>query len=768
MSAMDVTVDDVSENDSDGNDSDSDNDSKPDTRIQTILEQSKEVNSEDEAPAYETVLVNDDRTNDQHDESEEEDEPAYGTVLLRDNEVEDRMSSPKNTVPPPSLFGDDEDSDIDGESTYATTSSVQDHVDVPTPQQTMPPPPPRASNRDSSSSCKKSIPRETPTVQPQTDGCRTEIKRKLRELGSCFVGGDDEPMTKGDVVRMLTSMLNAGKQVDAPTTDTTHTTPDHGTSPIAPIMDLLIETNGKVFMSAEMAKLMSTTPTFACIAKARCVGSTSSKTTYFLTPGGFRKVSDYGDAFKPILRQIITETRELLLGAVTDETPEAVRLAIRSWAQASISNAEAIFTEAVQTYVTAWDDFDLNGRLMGGDDAIIDTSSGSVEVRSCTHADHVSYNVGYDIKNVLENQKTAEYLAFKQKLERIIKVPGHRSYLMPLLAAVALNGHKAWLMKLIMAVCGPKDSAKSTLFLYLIAALGNDYSGNIDFNELTTGQATGSCNDAAMRMYLDRKRFCLIDEGEEDDSDVSGRSRKRLMHSRIKSLMSNTPKKARGAHSLQYNNVGNFPFIVITLNQSNMFAKPSNNDDLDRWLLLNADSLAKFKTGVDDDDVAHVYTKDPGFVHPETVKANRIHMLSLLCEYYNASFDEEASIPTDLLRVRNEWDYRYEGGGSSSNDVAATTPPAPLYIVPSGKNRTQSEVLDDLIEKTCELLVKAPGKLVTLKVRTKFEHPWSMTHEALLGSLYLTTERLFSAHNLQHRILSTHSLQHRTTLVSEP
>jgi hypothetical protein len=571
-----------------------------------------------------------------------------------------------------SIFGNDDESgeDDDLSSTFGETSSVQD----PALQQAMPPPPPR---RPSSSVDGK------PNKASKKSHTREEVDQK--EPGPPPVQCVGNPHVKR-------------------------------------VMELLVETNGKVFRSGEMAKLMSMTETFKCIAKARCVGSTTNKTTYFLTKGGYRNVANYGDAFKPIFRQIVEETREMLVSAIADHTPEPVRIAILSWSESSLNAAESIFIEAVQTYVTAFDDFDLNGRLMGGDDLIIDTSSGSVVLRECTRDDHVSYSVGYDIKTVLTNQKTAEYLAFKQKLERIIKVPGHRAYLMPLLAAVALNGNKAWLMKLIMAMCGPKDSAKSTLFLYVVKALGDDYSGNIDFNELTTGQSTGSCNDAAMRRYLDRKRFCLIDEGAEDDDDgtqSSGRSRKRLMHSRIKSLMSNTPKKARNAHSLQYSNVGKFPFIVITLNQSNMFPKPSNKDDRNRWLLVNADSLAKFKTGVVDDDVAHVYAKDADFVSDETINKNRIHMLSLLCEYYNSTFDEEASIPDDMLQVREEWNYRYDTEGevgSSSTDLVPTAAPAPIYLVPPDRTQTPTEALNELVEKTCELLVATSGKLVTLMV----------------------------------------------------
>lgn len=476
------------------------------------------------------------------------------------------------------------------------------------------------------------------------------------------------------------------------------------------VIDALVDTD--VFHEELLGKLMSKTNAFRSIAKSRSSG-TSEKSMYFLTPGGFRCAAKYGDAFHCVVRGVLNETRELMVEALGEHLPECVHKSVKRWGIGNMAHAKRILIEeAAVVHVDAWDDFDLDGRLTGGDDAILDTSSGQVVVRECTFDDHVSYNVGYNVSNVISNRTTAEYAEFKAKLLRIIKEPGHRDFLLPLVANVVLNGHIAWLLKLIMAVCGPKDSAKSTLFMYVLAAIG-DYGGNIDYNELTSGQATGSSNDAAMRIYLGLKRFCLIDEGQEEDADQA-RGRKRMLHSRIKSFMGGTPKKARASNSLNYSEVTKFPFFCITLNQSNMFAKPANKDDLDRWLLINATSLASFKSGVVDGDAAHVYAKDPDFVKSETIKKNRLHMLSLLCEYYDAGFDPEVALPADLRRIRDEWDYKYDASGSPSAAVDAG-PPAPYYVVHEG-SKTSEEAFADLVQQVAGMCKRAKGKLVTLKV----------------------------------------------------
>lgn len=478
------------------------------------------------------------------------------------------------------------------------------------------------------------------------------------------------------------------------------------------VVEFVTKSDGRVFDAELVGQLMAQTAEFKLIAKARSTGTTD-RSIYFLTPGGFRCAAKYGDAFRRVFRTVVQQTRELMVAALPGDVSPTVLSAVELWARTDTARAERIFTEAVALHVEAWDDFDLDGRLTGGDDAILDTSSGKVVVRECTFHDHVSYNVGYNIANAISNRTTAEYTEFKTKLLRIIKEPDHRDFLLPIVANVVLNGHVAWLLKLIMVMCGPKDSAKSTLFLYVLSAIGNDYGGNIDFNELTSGQATGSSNDAAMRLYLSLKRFCLIDEGEEEDIDHS-KGRKRMLHSRIKSFMSNTPRKSRAAHTLNYTEVAKFPFFCITLNQANMFAKPGNADDLERWLLINATSLASFKAGVVDDDVAHVYTKDPDFVKPETIKKNRLHMLSLLCEYYDAGFDPEAAMPADLRRIRDEWDYKYETPDSPSAAVDGD-PPTPYYVV-HNKSQTSDEALTEVVEQVTGMCTRAKGKLVTLKV----------------------------------------------------
>ena len=132
-------------------------------------------------------------------------------------------------------------------------------------------------------------------------------------------------------------------------------------------------------------------------------------------------------------------------------------------------------------------------------------------------------------------------------------------------------------------------------------------------------------NENAMRVYLNFKRFCLVDEGaEEADSNRGARPRKRMLMSRIKQLMSNTPKKARGMHSHAYSEPELFGHIVIACNQVNMPEAPACKDDLERWLLFNSSNFASFQSVDDDDESRHIYRKDPDFFMRQNVQAKRL------------------------------------------------------------------------------------------------------------------------------------------------
>jgi hypothetical protein len=84
--------------------------------------------------------------------------------------------------------------------------------------------------------------------------------------------------------------------------------------------------------------------------------------------------------------------------------------------------------------------------------------------------------------------------------------------------------------------------------------------------------------------------------------------------------------------------------------------------------------------------------------------------------------------------------------------TSTTASPMPIYIVPAETNRTQSEALDELVAKTCELLVTAPGRLVTLMVcfqtvEPKCTDPTQSTFsqpciQALMGTMRKLTDEV--------------------------
>ena len=112
------------------------------------------------------------------------------------------------------------------------------------------------------------------------------------------------------------------------------------------------------------------------------------------------------------------------------------------------------------------------------------------------------------------------------------------------------------------------------------------------------------------------------------------------------------------------------------------------------------------------------------------MKNNRLHMFSLLCEYYDPTFTADAAetlIPADLLEVRNKWDYTYEQTDAPPEPDAG--PPAPYYVVLS-EDQTPEQALDALVARAVGKLRRAPGKFVLTQVRASH----AVTREPGTGS----------------------------------
>ncbi|MEK9577708.1 MAG: hypothetical protein VW008_00010 [Aquiluna sp.] len=545
--------------------------------------------------------------------------------------------------------------------------------------------------------------------------------------------------------------------------------------------------------------LLAKTVVFKTLARRKC-GVGNEKNIYIFTPGGYRLLSADCDARMVFMHSVYDEARIMLLNALdsietetdklisdaeggegntnecgeplernTNECGELLerkkqiaisRRKVKKWGHNEVLNGEMehIIFEAAMRHVEAWDDFDEDGHLLGGNDGLIDTSSGRVVVRDYEMGkDRVSASVGYDIKGVPENMHSHDYATFKHKLLRILKDEIQRDYVLFLISMVVLDGGISWAIKLACVVCAPKDCAKTCLFQFVFEALGPEYAAMLDFIYLTMANSSNSTNEAAIRRLLNKKRFVFVDEGADmDEGGSTARLSQRLSHARLKSYMSTARKMSRTIKSHDFEECNSIPMIFIAVNESNMFARPTNDDDLKRWVVLNKDSMASFQSGVDDDPANHVYAKDTEFLLKGSLRSNRLNMLTLLCEYYDkcpykTAAELETNMPPCLIANRDNWDVGY---------AATRQDPLLLDFMPPAEDDTLTieSALKSCVFKTCSFLTEAPGKLVTLKVcqavhcymshvtcsaPTPLTHPPPMPQQEFLQVMHATTSDLF-------------------------
>ena len=309
------------------------------------------------------------------------------------------------------------------------------------------------------------------------------------------------------------------------------------------------------------------------------------------------------------------------------------------------------FYEAALRHALQIERFNVDGWLLGADDCIIDSSSGRPEARPYDPDDHVSMSIGFDAKNFRSNADTPEYREFKTKILRVFRDPGVCEWAMRVLAQLTFDGDTVFGQRHTEFVCAERGSGKTLLFKMTLAMLGQ-YAGVINYSELTSHMQSGSTDYNSFAMHIAFRRLIVADEG---DENVGTQRARPVCWTRLKAIQGNAPKKARLAGKNQYKTVetGFVGLIAVLCNPSNMTEQPTD-EMVPTLSLLNDECLAQF--GDVDDPDNYRFLKDETFLRDSVIRSNRLHMLTLLSEYYDPAFNVMSNMPDMLIHIRNNWD----------------------------------------------------------------------------------------------------------------
>lgn len=118
-------------------------------------------------------------------------------------------------------------------------------------------------------------------------------------------------------------------------------------------------------------------------------------------------------------------------------------------------------------------EFDTNGKLLGGTDGLLDTTSGTPRFRPYRPSDLVTMTVRYEVSDLEMERETDTFRQLAVQLERMLPVPGVRKSILSIMAKTALDGDFAWMRKMILWFIAPKDYGKTTLMKIFAMTLGD-------------------------------------------------------------------------------------------------------------------------------------------------------------------------------------------------------------------------------------------------------------------------------------------------------
>ena len=358
------------------------------------------------------------------------------------------------------------------------------------------------------------------------------------------------------------------------------------------------------------------------------------------------------------------------------------------------------FYEAALRHALEIERFNVDGWLLGADDCIIDSSSGRPEARPYDPDDHVSMSIGFDAKKFRSNADTPEYREFKTKILRVFRDPCVCEWAMRVLAQLTFDGDTVFGQRHTEFVCAKRGSGKTLLFKMALAMLGQ-YAGVINYSELTSHMQSGSIDYNSFAMHIAFKRLIVADEG---DENVGTQRARPVCWTRLKAIQGNAPKKARLAGKNQYMTVetGFVGLIVVLCNPSNMTEQPTD-EMVPTLSLLNDECLAQF--GDVDDPGNYRFLKDETFLKDSVILSNRLHMLTLLSEYYDGNFVPMRDMPVMLKDIRENWHTGSPTAMEEAGDEYVEE------VVTASGSQTETTLNDALVNAVRNLIVADEGEL---------------------------------------------------------
>jgi len=272
---------------------------------------------------------------------------------------------------------------------------------------------------------------------------------------------------------------------------------------------------------------------------------------------------------------------------------------------------------------------------------------------------------------------------------------------MRVLAQLTFDGDTVFGQRHTEFVCAKRGSGKTLLFKMTLAMLGQ-YAGVINYSELTSHMHSGSTDHNSFAMHIAFKRLIVADEG---DENVGTQRARPVCWTRLKAIQGNAPKKARLAGKNQYKTVetGFVGLIAVLCNPSNMTEQPTD-EMVPTLSLLNDECLAQF--GDVDDPDNYRFLKDETFLRDSVIQSNRLHMLTLLSEYYDPAFNVMNDMPVMLKDIRENWHTGSPTAVEEAGDEYVEE------VVTASGSQTETTLNDALVNAVRNLIVADEGGVV--------------------------------------------------------
>lgn len=319
--------------------------------------------------------------------------------------------------------------------------------------------------------------------------------------------------------------------------------------------------------------------------------------------------------------------------------------------------------------------FDTDGYLLGGEDGVVDSTTGTVEFRPHSVTDLVTMSVGYDIGN-LENERCTD--TFKKLnddiINKLLPVKDVRVNALALMAKIVFDGFYAWREKLIIWLIAPKDYAKTTLTRLLALALGG-YA----ITETARVIEDPPVSDNEWGSFLQRAsktRFIRIDEGAR---------KKKYSWLLLKKLSSSSAQTYREMYKLNRRQVDRIGMIGVSCNPAEAPERPASNDDLGRCIVFDHTMLTFF--GEEEDASRRMAKKLTELAGDKELMPYRRAFLLLLMDHYTS---EKLVFNDKMIAARERWDFDLPPDNEDEEAIDDDVETCSVQVDEASRSHTQS------------------------------------------------------------------------------